>query len=196
MAAHLARHKNTAHGKKPGKKAAKKKTRKSKGKRGVGRPKGKLSAAGLRSSMRAHLSDLTRRRAALDSEIADDRRTGVLGLAESRDGHSEWAVKVYDTIARTDTDAMVRCAALKSLALSPSADRVPTALKILNSQRKQYEDVRRAPARVRWSASRLLARIVFDYAVEESQYELIKDTLRDMAVNAHAPDITEFLRII
>ena len=69
MAAHLARHKNTKHAS-PGKKAANKKARKSKGKRKVGRSKGRLSAAGLRSSMRAHLSDLTRRRAALEAEIA------------------------------------------------------------------------------------------------------------------------------
>ena len=69
MAAHLARHKNTKHGT-PGKKAAKKKTRKSKGKRRVGRPKKRMSVAGLRSSMRTHLSDLTRRRAGLDAEIA------------------------------------------------------------------------------------------------------------------------------
>lgn len=68
MAAHLARHKNTKHGT-PGRKAAKKKTQKSKGKRRVGRPKKKLSAAGLRSSMRSYLSDLTRRRASLDAEI-------------------------------------------------------------------------------------------------------------------------------
>ncbi len=70
MAAHLARHKNAMHGKKSGRKAAKKKTRKSNGKGKVGRPKGRLSAAGLRSSMRSHLSDITRRRAGLDVEIA------------------------------------------------------------------------------------------------------------------------------
>ena len=69
MAAHLARHKNAMHGKKSGKKAAKKKTRTSKGKRKVGRPKGRLSVAGLRSSMRSYLSELTRRRAGLDAEI-------------------------------------------------------------------------------------------------------------------------------
>jgi len=69
MAAHLARHKNTKHGT-PGKNATKKKTRKSKGKRRLGRPKGRLSMAGLRSSMRAHLSDLTRRWAALQAEMA------------------------------------------------------------------------------------------------------------------------------
>lgn len=68
MAAHLARHKNTKHGTR-GKKAAKT-TRKSKAKRKVGRPKGRLSVAGLRSSMRDYLADLTRRRAALDAEIA------------------------------------------------------------------------------------------------------------------------------
>ncbi len=69
MAAPLARHKNTTHAS-PGKKAAKKKARKSNGKRKAGRPKGRLSAAGLRSSMRSYLSDLTRRRAGLDAEIA------------------------------------------------------------------------------------------------------------------------------
>ncbi len=69
MAAHLARHKNATHGKKSGKKAATK-TRKPKARRKLGRPKKRLSAAGLRASMRAHLSDLTRRRAPLIAEMA------------------------------------------------------------------------------------------------------------------------------
>lgn len=69
MAAHLARHKNAMHAS-PGRKAARRKTGKPKAKRRVGRPKKRLSAAGLRASMRAYFSDLTRRRAALQSQIA------------------------------------------------------------------------------------------------------------------------------
>lgn len=107
---------------------------------------------------------------ALDSEHPDDRRRGVIGLAKTSDGTSPWAVKVYDTIARTDADAMVRRAALRALLKLPNEDRVSTALKLLNSVDVHYDDVRKASAPVRWGAAELLLAVVRNFAYREDQH--------------------------
>lgn len=116
---------------------------------------------------------------ALESERADDRRKGVNGLAESSDATSDWAVKVFDTIARTDTDAMVRRAALRALLRSANSDRVPTTLKLLKSSDVEYEDVRPATAPVRWTAARLLLAVVHGFAFHEDQKSEIVETILD-----------------
>ncbi len=114
---------------------------------------------------------------ALESAQPDVRRRGVIGLSESNDGQSSWAVKVYDTIARTDTDAMVRRAALRVMKPVVDADRIPTALKLLRSADDKIVDVRPAPPTVRWSAARLLWVAVRAGAFREDQRESILDTL-------------------
>lgn len=103
---------------------------------------------------------------ALGSEIPDERRAGVIGFAESCDGTSEWAAKVFDTIARTDSDAMVRCAALRAMFRVAGPDRVPTLLKILNSADSEVDGVRPAPGPVRWEAAKLL-----EYHVDQGRYD-------------------------
>lgn len=113
---------------------------------------------------------------ALESDQADVRRRGVIGLAESGDGQSAWAVKVYDTIARTDRDAMVRRAALRAMRPVVDADRVPTALKLLRSADEKIADTRAAPAAVRWAAARLLWIAVRAGAYREDQRGMILDT--------------------
>ncbi|MFQ5430548.1 MAG: HEAT repeat domain-containing protein [Phycisphaerae bacterium] len=114
---------------------------------------------------------------ALDSQRADDRREGIIGLARSRDGATEWAVKVYDTVARTDTDPSVRCAALRALLRNLDARSVATGLKILRSADGPVEGIRPAPARVRWGAARLLHAAVDADAYREEQEEEIIQTL-------------------
>jgi hypothetical protein len=114
---------------------------------------------------------------ALDSEYPDDRRRGVVGLAESSGATAPWAIKVYDTIARTDSDAMVRCAALRALLKVPGEDQVSTALKLLNSGDVRYEDVRKASAPVRWGAATLLLAVVQNNAYREDQHTEIVDVL-------------------
>jgi len=116
---------------------------------------------------------------ALDSEHPDDRRQGVIGLAKSVDATSKWAVKVYDTIARTDADPMVRRAALRALLRVANADRVATAIKLLKSREVRYKDVRPASAPVRWGAARLLMAVVYHYAFREDQREEIVTALLD-----------------
>jgi len=115
---------------------------------------------------------------ALESASPDERRRGVIGLAEGPDATSDWAVKVFDTIARTDTDAMVRCAAVR--ALRPTADdrRVPLLLRLLRSADEPFDDMRSASAPVRWSAARLLFIVVHDQAfTEERQSDIVKTLL-------------------
>ncbi len=114
---------------------------------------------------------------ALDSPQPDERRRGVVGLSESRDGRSDWAVKVFDTIARTDSDAMVRRAALRAMERAPNEQCVETCLKILTSPDQRNEGVVSAPASVRWSAAQLLHVAVQTGAFGESQREGIIDTL-------------------
>ncbi len=114
---------------------------------------------------------------ALDAEHPDDRRRGIIGLAKSRDGAADWAMTVYDTVARTDHDAMVRCAALQAMAKSAGDPQVPTALGILNSTTQKEPTIRPAPGSVRWEAAKLLLRIVDRYAYAESRRQQIVDTL-------------------
>lgn len=114
---------------------------------------------------------------ALESEQPDDRRRGINGLSESPEAATDWAIRVYDTVARTDRDTMVRRAALRAMSVAANGDRVPTVLKLLRSDRQRFSDVRPAPASVRWSAARLLLKVVHDYAYREDQRREIIDTL-------------------
>ncbi len=114
---------------------------------------------------------------ALEAPGADDRRKGVIGLAATRDGKSDWAMKVYDTVARTDRDAMVRCAAIRAMAPAAGAEQVPTTLKLLLSSAQTIKDCRPAPGPVRWEASKVLLGIIRDYTYQESQRDQIVKTL-------------------
>jgi len=114
---------------------------------------------------------------ALDGKTADERRSGVNGLADSDVGTTDWARKAFDSIARTDTNPMVRCAALRGLARSPRSDDVPTLVKIIRSQETKFDDVRPAPAVVRWSAAKNLLAIIDRYLYAESQRKEIVDCL-------------------
>ncbi|HWL94735.1 MAG TPA: hypothetical protein VNT79_14530 [Phycisphaerae bacterium] len=114
---------------------------------------------------------------AMEAEKADDRRRGVVGLANSPDATSDWAVKVFDTIARTDVDAMVRSAALRALAPAVDPPRVETCVKLLTSESETHEGIRKAPPVVRWSAANLLLHAVRNGAVSDEQHGAVIETL-------------------
>lgn len=116
---------------------------------------------------------------ALEAQAPDERRKGVVGLSESRDGQSDWAMKVFNTIARTDRDPMVRCAAVKAMSPAGGAREVPTVIKLLSGDK--FQDVRAASAPVRWEAAQLLQEIVSRGGYEESQRQEIVDMLIDKA---------------
>jgi len=114
---------------------------------------------------------------ALESQSADDRRQAVIGLAKSRDGGADWAMKVYDTIARTDSNMMVRCAAVHAMGPNSCSEQVPTLLKLLNSRTHHYEDVRPADGPLRWESAKVLLVIIDDYRYRDDQRPQIVQAL-------------------
>lgn len=114
---------------------------------------------------------------ALDGQTPDERRRGVNGLADGPDAHGDDAIRVFDAIARTDTDAMVRVAAVRGLRKSADARCVETAIKLLRSVNHKLADVRPAPPTVRWESAKLLHDITDQYTYEESQRESIVQVL-------------------
>ena len=98
-------------------------------------------------------------------------------LARGSDAKADWVVKAFDTIARTDADAMVRVEALRGLSASAGPATVPTLVKLLNSAEAPVADVKpAAPGPVRWEAALLLERLA-------SQAK-IADADRDSALTA------------
>jgi hypothetical protein len=116
---------------------------------------------------------------ALEAPGADDRRKGITGLAASRDGHSDWAMKVYDTVARTDRDSMVRCAAIRAMLPAAGTGQVPTLINVLESSARKIPDCRAASGPVRWEAAKVLLAVVRDYKYQESERPQIVKTLLD-----------------
>lgn len=114
---------------------------------------------------------------ATESERPDERRKGVIGLAKSSDGKTEWARKVFDTLARTDPDMMVRCAALRALVPLVDAPTAETCLVLLKSPTSASDGVKEAPGPVRWCAARLLNIAVRNAAFDEQQRGPIVETL-------------------
>lgn len=106
---------------------------------------------------------------ALEGHTADERRRNVIALAESDDADADWAIKTFDSIARTDVDATVRSAAIVGLSKSADSRSVSTLIKIIEATDADGAEVKRAAPVVRWDAIRLLARIVDRHTYEESQ---------------------------
>lgn len=119
---------------------------------------------------------------ALESPNPDERREGVNGLAASADAATDWAVKVFDTIARTDRNTAVRCAAVRAMHRSAGPQHLPTLLKILRSASQRLDDVRPAPGPLRWEAARLLTIIVGGRSYEASQRDELIRVLRERVV--------------
>lgn len=93
---------------------------------------------------------------ALESQQPDERRRGVVGLAQSRDASTDWALKVYDTVARSDIDPSVRCAALRAMEEIADPSSQATAIAIMQCGDKPVDGVVKAPGSVRWGAARVL----------------------------------------
>ena len=106
---------------------------------------------------------------ALEGQTADERRRNVIALAESDDAGADWAIKTFDSIARTDVDATVRCAAIGGLGKSADHRSVSTLVKITEAIDADGSDVKKAAPVVRWDAIRLLAVIVDRHTYQEPQ---------------------------
>jgi len=133
--------------------------------------------AGCNGNMRMYRTSEAYLNMALESDDPNVRREGVIGLADGNDSSTDWAIRVFDTMARTDTDAMVRCAALRALARSPQPGQVETAILLLGSAGQESLAVRPASARVRWDAAKLLLSLVDGMAYEPSQRDAIIQAL-------------------
>lgn len=145
---------------------------------------------------------------ALEAQCADDRREGVSSLARTRDATTDWAIRVFETVARTDTDAMVRCTAVRALERSAGPNRVPLLLSILNGSAGTGDKTRMGP--VRWEAAKLLLVILRDGLYDETQREGIirallhgaaKDSDRNVRLAAldglgHLPDRQVFFTLV
>lgn len=118
---------------------------------------------------------------ALEGQTADERRQNVIALAESDDAGADWAIKTFDSIARTDVDATVRCAAIGGLAQSADQRSVSTLIRITEAAEADGPAVKKAAPVVRWDAIRLLARIVDRHSYEEPQRPEIVRCLMERA---------------
>jgi HEAT repeat protein len=118
---------------------------------------------------------------ALESPRADERRKGVVGLSQSGDASADWALRVYDTVARSDVDPMVRCAALNAIERLNRENAAPIATAILISKDDAKTDIRLAPASVRWAAARVLHTVGSSNADSLSNSDATKSALIDAA---------------
>ena len=117
---------------------------------------------------------------ALDSESPDERREGVNGLANSKDANTEWAVKVYDTIARTDKNPAVRSAAVQALGNAGQPSTLPTILKILRSPPETFPDVKPATSPIRWDAAKVLNTWVGGHVCSKDQEQEVLSLLLNL----------------
>ncbi len=131
---------------------------------------------------------------ALESPHPNERRRGVVGLAESRDASADWALRVYDKVARSDNDPSVRCAALRAMERIADPQSEATALAVLQSDRKPIDGVVAAPSTVRWGAARVLRAIAPISNDSESEGSRVASGLVD-AVNSE-PDHRTRLTLI
>lgn len=115
--------------------------------------------------------------AALHAERADERRKAVDVLSRGRHAADDWVAQGFSTIARTDSDPMVRVSALRGLRASGGPAAVSTALKLL--QRTPPPDVVPPPAPVRWQAMQLLRDLCHDQRIGDSERDGVVATLID-----------------
>jgi len=92
---------------------------------------------------------------AIQSDDPDDRRKLLSDVLKSNQARSEWAVKVFATIAKTDPDPQVRCMAIKGLRRSADDRVVEPLLMILNH--KDHPKVAPPTPEVRWDATEVLS---------------------------------------
>ncbi len=93
---------------------------------------------------------------ALQTENADERRKRIRDVLKSKESRSEWAVKVFASVAKIDTDPQVRCMAIKGL--RQSADRrVAEPLLMILNHKDFPKQVAPPQPEVRWDATEVLA---------------------------------------
>ncbi|HUW81801.1 MAG TPA: HEAT repeat domain-containing protein [Phycisphaerae bacterium] len=94
---------------------------------------------------------------ALQEDDPDRRRQAVRAIARSDVVAQQWAVKAFETIARTDPDPQVRCAAIRALGRSGDSAAVAPLLMILNWRENPTRVPYPPDDEVRWDATAVLA---------------------------------------
>jgi len=96
---------------------------------------------------------------ALQEDDPDRRRQAVRAIAKGDVVAQQWAVKAFETIARTDPDPQVRCAAIRALGRSGDAGAVGPLLMILNWREHPSRVPYPPDEEVRWDATAVLANL-------------------------------------
>jgi hypothetical protein len=109
---------------------------------------------------------------ALQTDNPDERRKLLRKVLQDDQATSEWAVKIFSSVAKIDTDPQVRCMAIKGLRRSADERAAEPLLMILNH--KEYPNkVVPPPAPVRWDATEVIAHM--------AEFDEIPDEHRDWA---------------
>lgn len=114
---------------------------------------------------------------ALQEEDPDLRRQAVLVIAKSDSSAQQWAIKALDTIARTDPNSQVRCAAIRGLGRSGLPEAVQPLLMILNWSDYPDEVLYPPDHDVRWDAVAVLSSLCGWGLVPDQQLPQVRQTL-------------------
>lgn len=114
---------------------------------------------------------------ALQQDDADRRREAVCALARSPAVAQRWAVQAFGTIARTDPDPQVRCAAIQALGRSGDPLAVEPLLMILNSRQHDGAVAYPPTDEVRWDATAVLCQLCGWGLVPDQHRQQAKQTL-------------------
>jgi HEAT repeat protein len=114
---------------------------------------------------------------ALQEDDPDQRRKAIWAMAKSDAVAQAWAVKAFQTVARTDPDPQVRCAAIRALGRSGQPGGVETLLMILNWREHAGEVPYPPDDEVRWDATAVLSNLCSWGLVPEEQKAPAKATL-------------------
>ncbi|MBN1344774.1 MAG: HEAT repeat domain-containing protein [Phycisphaerae bacterium] len=115
------------------------------------------------SSMNSFVQDMMVKRTpqqraieALQTDNPDERRKLLAKVLKDKQATSEWAVKIFASVAKIDTDPQVRCMAIKGLRRSADERAAEPILMILNH--KDFPNKVVPPTDpVRWDATEVLA---------------------------------------
>ncbi len=113
---------------------------------------------------------------ALQTENADQRRTLLRKVLESKRATSEWAVRIFALVARTDPDSQVRCLAIKGLRRTADERCAEPLLMILN-HKDHPKKVSPPTPEVRWDATEVLGYMSGFGAVPEEHRDRARRTL-------------------
>ena len=127
---------------------------------------------------------------ALYHEDADIRRGAIEQLVRTRFADTPAAVDAYAVVARTDTSASVRCAAVQALGRHGGDGAISTIIVMLTDLPGD-RGVRPAGARVRWEAMQVLEKRMRDHTINNAA----RPTVRDVAMERLASDGSRDVRI-